>query len=271
MRHQKKLVMTALAWTASSFMFFPIFWMGLTAFKTDLDALQSPPKLFFSPTLENFHAANHQMALVRPLMNSAIEAFGATLLCLLLALPAAYGMAFHDKGDSRRILLGMLMTRFMPAIGTMMPIYLIFRTIGLIDTQFGLIIIYTLINLPIVIWMAYSYFREIPNEIIDAARLDGATPKQQIVFVLFPVCFPGICSTALLSSILCWNEGFWSLQMTSSNGAPLSAFIATLSGAGDLVWTKLAAASLLAIAPVTLVGWLTMRQLVRGLTFGAVR
>ena len=111
--------------------------------------------------------------------------------------------------------------------------------------------------------------REIPRDILDSARIDGATPKKQIVFVLLPLCAPGIASTALLSIILCWNEAFWSIQMTFSQGAPLSAYIATLSD--SLLWAKLSAASLLAVGPILLLGWVTQRQFVRGLTFGAVR
>ena len=147
--------------------------------------------------------------------------------------------------------------------------YLIFKAIGLIDTQLGLILIYTLLNLPIVVWMLFSYMREIPREILESARMDGATIRQQLIDLLVPLCMPGICSTALLSIVLCWNEAFWSLQMTSSAGAPISAYIATLTS--DLHWATLSAASLMAIGPILLIGWLTQRRLVRGLTFGAVR
>ena len=151
----------------------------------------------------------------------------------------------------------------------MLPMYLIFKTIGLIDTQLGLIHIYALLNLPIVLWRLYSYMREVPRDILEAARMDGAQVKQQLVYVLLPLCLPGVCSTALLSIVICWNEAFWSIQMTSSAGAPMSAYIATLSG--DLLWARLSAASLLAIGPILLIGWLTQRTFVRGLTFGAVR
>ena len=247
----------------------PIIWMAMTAFKTDLDALQFPPKLLFRPTLENFASADASMSISRPIANSIFESVGATALCFLFAVPAAYALAFGPHRGRETILLGMLMTRFMPSIGIMMPVYLLFKTAGLIDTRLGLMIIYAVTNLPIAIWMLYSYMREIPRDILDSARIDGATARQQLLLVLLPLSAPGVCSTALLCAILCWNEAFWSIQLTSSAGAPLSAYVATLSG--DLLWTKLSAASLLAVAPILLVGWLTQRQFVRGLTFGAVR
>ncbi len=265
MRILKKLAMTVLAWIVALSMSLPIIWMALTAFKTDLDALQVPPKILFTPTLENFAAAN----VLRPILNSAVESSGATVLCFLLAFPAAYALAFHMGRGRNAILLGMLMTRFMPGIGVMLPMYLIFKAVKLIDTQLGVVLVFAMINLPIMVWMLYSYMREIPRDILESARLDGATARQQLVYVLLPLCLPGVCSTALLSAVLCWNEAFWSIQLTSSAGVPLSAYIATLSG--DLLWGKLSAASLLAVGPILLVGWLTQRTFVRGLTFGAVR
>ena len=265
----RRLALTCVAWSAALLMAAPILWVAITAFKTDADALQFPPTLLFWPTLENFASANSNVSVARPLLNSIVESFGATALCFAFALPAAYGLAFGPHRGRNAILLGFLMTRFMPAIGLMIPMYLIFAAAGLLDTRLGLVLIYALTNLPIVIWMLYAYMREIPRDILDGAKIDGASANQQLVLVLMPLCGPGICSTALLSVIFCWNEAFWSIQMTSSTAAPLSAYIATLSG--DLLWAKLSAASMLAVAPILLLGWLTQRQFVRGLTFGAVR
>ena len=153
----------------------------------------------------------------------------------------------------------------------LVPIYLIARNIGLLDTVTGMVIVYTLMNLPIVVWMLYSFFREVPKEILEAARMDGATPRQQLFELLLPLSLPGIMSTALLSIIICWNEAFGSINLTASRAAPLTAFIASFSSPEGLFWAKLSAASLLAIAPILVFGWLTQKQLVRGLTFGAVK
>src|SRR5690606_23022727 len=125
----------------------------------------------------------------------------------------------------------------------------LFRNAGLLDTLTGLTIIYTLINLPIIIWMLFTFFREIPHEILEAARVDGASTWQQVVLLLLPLAAPGIASTALLSIILAWNEAFWSINLTSWRAAPLPAFIASFSSPEGLFWAKLSAASLLAIGP----------------------
>ena len=265
----RRLFLTGVAWSVALLMAAPILWMAMTAFKTDLDALQFPPKLLFRPTLENFASADATLSIGRPIANSIVESVGATALCFLFALPAAFALAFGPDRGRRAILLGMLTTRFMPAIGMVIPVYLIFKAVGLIDTRLGLVLVDALTDLPIAIWMLYATMREVPRDILDGARIDGATAGQQLLLILLPLCAPGVCSTALLCAVLCWNEAFWSIQLTSSAGAPLSAYVATLSG--DLLWAKLSAASLLAVGPILLIGWLTQRQFVRGLTFGAMR
>lgn len=264
----RKVVLTGLAWSIAVLMASPILLMALTAFKTDA-AAGLGPFAPFTPTLANFASQNANVAMLRPVLNSAVEAGGGTALCFLFALPAAYGLAFHGGRRRNAVLLGMLMTRFMPGVGVMIPMYLLFKTIGLIDTQFGLVLIYAAINMPIVVWMLYSYMRDIPREILDNARVDGASVAQQIVSLLLPLCAPGLASTALLSIVLCWNEAFWSIQMTSAEGAPLSAYVASLSGGPSPA--KISAASLIAITPILLIGWMAQRQFARGLTFGAVR
>jgi sorbitol/mannitol transport system permease protein len=165
----------------------------------------------------------------------------------------------------------MLSTKMLPAVGVLVPIYLLARDSGMLDTRTGLILIFTLSNLPIVVWMLYSFFKEVPHEILEASRMDGAKVGQQIRYLLLPLSLPGIASTALLSIILCWNEAFWSLNLTASQAGPLTAFIASFSSPEGLFWAKLSAASTLAIAPILVFGWITQRQLVRGLTFGAVK
>ena len=165
----------------------------------------------------------------------------------------------------------MLSTKMMPAVGALIPVYLTFRDFGLLDTQGGMIAVLFLLNLPIVVWMLFTYFREIPGDILEAARMDGAVLWKELVFVLAPMALPGIASTLLLNVILAWNEAFWTLNLTTSNAAPLTQFIASYSSPEGLFWAKLSAASTLAIAPILVLGWFAQRQLVRGLTFGAVK
>ena len=159
----------------------------------------------------------------------------------------------------------------MPAVGVLVPIYLIFKDLNLLDSLAGLTIILMLINLPIIIWMLYTYFREIPADILEASRMDGAILWKEIIYILVPLAVPGIASTMLLNIILAWNEAFWTLNLSAANAAPLTAFIASYSSPEGLFWAKLSAASTMAIAPILILGWFSQRQLVRGLTFGAVK
>ena len=146
-----------------------------------------------------------------------------------------------------------------------------FKSAGLMDTRTGLIAMYTLMNLPIVVWMLFTFFKDVPREILEAALLDGARPLQQFWLLLLPLTKPGIASTGLLAVILSWNEAFWSINLSTTNATPLTAFIASFSSPEGLFWAKLSAASLLAIGPILVFGWMTQKQLVRGLTFGAVK
>ena len=159
----------------------------------------------------------------------------------------------------------------LPPVGVLIPVYLIFRDLHLIDTRIGLTVVYALTNLPVAIWMLFAFFRDIPHAILEAARTDGADVGQEIIYILLPLSLPGIASTALLCIILCWNEAFWSLHLTTSDAAPLTAFIASFSAPEGLFWAKLSAASTMAVAPILVLGWLAQKQLVRGLTFGAVK
>lgn len=268
---RKKLWTTVLAWVVALLVFFPILWMGLTAFKTETVAVSTPPALVFSPTTDNFREVFERSNYGRFVWNSIAVSFGSTILALVFAIPAAYAMAFFPTKRTSGTLLWMLSTKMMPPVGVLIPIYLLFRDAGLLDTVTGLILIYTLINLPIVVWMLYTYFKDVPGEIMEAGRVDGARPMQELFLLLIPLALPGIASTGLLSIILSWNEAFWSLNLTSSDGAPLTAFIASYSSPQGLFWAKLSAASLMAIAPILIIGWMSQKQLVSGLTFGAVK
>ncbi|APR34668.1 carbohydrate ABC transporter permease [Paraburkholderia sp. SOS3] len=258
-----------LAWLISIALFFPIFWMTITAFKTEQQAYSS--SVFFTPTLESFREVFARSNYFGFAWNSVLISVGVTIVCLALAVPAAYAMAFFPSKRTQQTLLWMLSTKMMPSVGVLVPIYLLWKDSGLLDTVTGLIIVYTLINLPIAVWMAFTYFNEIPRDILEAGRIDGAATWQEIVYLLMPMALPGLASTALLLVILSWNEAFWSINLSSSNAAPLTVFIASYSSPEGLFWAKLSAASLLAVAPILIVGWLSQKQLVRGLTFGAVK
>lgn len=265
-------VMTVVVWLSALLIFFPILWMVLASFKTELDAFAIPPKFFFFDwTTENYAIVQQRSDYVKHAVNSIVLSGGSTLVALLFAIPAAWAMAFAPTKRTRSTLLWMLSTKMMPPVGVLVPIYLLFRDFGLLDTHVGLIGVLALMDLPIVVWMLFTYFKEIPKDILEAARMDGATTMKEIVYVLAPMAVPGIASTVLLNVILAWNEAFWTLNLTTSDAAPLTAFIASYSSPEGLFWAKLSAASTLAIAPILIIGWFSQKQLVRGMTFGAVK
>jgi sorbitol/mannitol transport system permease protein len=269
---RKKIVVSAAAWVVGLLIFFPILWMVLTSFKSELDAFSTPPQfLFFRWTTENYVVVQERSNYFHHALNSVILAFGSTVVGLVVAIPAAWAMAFAPSKRTRGTLLWMLSTKMMPAVGAFVPVYLLFRDIGLLDTYAGLIFIEFMANLPIIIWMLYTYFKDIPKDILEASRMDGATTAKELIYVLTPMAIPGIASTVLLNVILAWNEAFWTLNLTTVNAAPLTTFIASYSSPEGLFWAKLSAASTLAIAPIVVIGWFSQKQLVRGLTFGAVK
>lgn len=271
--NRTKVVNTLMAGTLGLFMFFPIIWIIVLSFKTEEDAIRAPLEILFSSgwTLDSFSAVMARSDYFKYFSNSVIIAVGSTFLGLLIAVPAAWAMAFVPGKQTKNILMWMLSTKMLPPVGVLIPIYLLFRDTGLLDTRTGLVIILTLINLPIIIWMLYTYFKEIPGEILEAARMDGASLKEEVIYVLTPMAIPGMASTVLLNIILAWNEAFWTLNLTAAKAAPLTAFIASYSSPEGLFYAKLSAASVMAIAPILIMGWFSQKQLVRGLTFGAVK
>ena len=269
---RRKIAYTALAWGIGLMIFFPILWTILTSFKTEATAIANPPVfLNFDWTLENYAVVQERSDYMRYLWNSVILAVGSTLLGIIIAVPAAWSMAFVPGKRTKDVLMWMLSTKMLPAVGVLYPIRLILIEFNLLDTRAAMIVILMMINLPIIVWMLYTYFKEIPGEILEAARMDGAGLRAEILYVLTPMAIPGIASTILLNIILAWNEAFWTLTLTTVDAAPLTAFIASYSSPEGLFYAKLSAASTMAIAPILIMGWFSQKQLVRGLTFGAVK
>ncbi|HEY0939660.1 MAG TPA: carbohydrate ABC transporter permease [Steroidobacter sp.] len=270
--NRRMWIVTLVAWSLALLIFFPILWTFLTSFKTEADAVSIPPQfLFFDWTTENYVEVWERTDYLRHFSNSVIISLGSSLIGLLIAIPAAWAMAFTPTPRTRGVLMWMLSTKMLPAVGVLVPIYLLFKRFGLLDTRTGLVIVLLLSNLPIMVWMLFTYFKEIPRDILEAARMDGATTRNELLYILAPMALPGIASTLLLNVILAWNESFWTLNLTAASTGPLTAFIASFSAPEGLFYAKLSAASTLAIAPIVVLGWLSQKQLVRGLTFGAVK
>ena len=268
-----KIANTAIAGTLGFLIFFPILWIVILSFKTEEDAIRAPLEVLFNSgwTMDSFSTVQARSDYFKHFSNSVIISLGSTFLGLLIAIPAAWAMAFVPAKGTKNVLMWMLSTKMLPPVGVLVPIYLIFRDAGLLDTRIGLTFVLMMINLPIIIWMLFTYFKEIPGEILEAARMDGASLREEVLYVLTPMAIPGMASTVLLNIILSWNEAFWTLNLTAAQAAPLTAFIASYSSPEGLFYAKLSAASVMAIAPILIMGWFSQKQLVRGLTFGAVK
>ena len=266
-----QIARTLASWLVALLLFFPLGWLVLTSFKTELQAISVPPQLFFTPTLENFTIVQERSDYLLYAKNSLITSVASTLPGLALAFPAAYSIVFFSGKHTRDILMWMLSTKMMPAVGALVPIYVIAQSTGLLDSRTALVIIFTLSNLPIMVWMLYSHLKEIPGEILEAARMDGANLWQEFRMVLLPLTMGGLASTGLLCLVLSWNEAFWSLNLSAAKAGTLATLIASYSSPEGLFWAKLSAASFMAIAPIVVFGWFSQKQLVQGLTFGAVK
>ena len=264
-------IRTVAAWAVTLLLFFPLGWLVLTSFKTELQAIHVPPLFIFEPTLDNFTEVQRRSDYLLFARNSLITSIGSTIIGLAIAAPAAYSMAFFRTRRTRDILMWMLSTKMMPAVGALVPVYVMAQTAGLLDSRTALIVVFTLSNLPIMVWMLYSGFKDIPPDILEAARMDGASIWGEFTQVIRPLAMGTLASTGLLCLVLAWNEAFWSLNLSSAKAGTLAALIASYSSPEGLFWAKLSAASLMAIAPIVVVGWFSQKQLVQGLTFGAVK
>jgi len=263
---------TVVAWIVALIFFFPIFWMILTSFKTDADAVK-PEFLFkFTPTLENYTNMTENYDYWRFAINSVIASTFATLFALVVGVPAAYAMAFNPSRHTKDVLMWMLSTKMLPAAAVLYPMtFLTKQFLGIFDTHFLVILVLCLINLPIVIWMLFTYFKEIPKEIIEAGKMDGVSTWGEIKDILIPLAWGGVASTALLTFIFCWNEAYWTVRLTTTEAATLSKLIEGNRAPEGLFFGRLSAVSTAAVGPIIVLGWFCQKQLVRGLTFGAVK
>ena len=262
---------TILAWAVGLLFFFPIFWLILTSFKTDADAVKPEFLFFFTPTLENYTNMTENYDYWRFATNSVITSVFATIFALAVGIPCAYSMAFNPTRATKDVLMWMLSTKMLPAAAVLYPMTFLTKSLGLFDTHFMVIVVLCLINLPIVIWMLFTYFKEIPKEIIEAGQMDGVNTWGEIKEILIPLAWGGIASTALLCFIFCWNEAYWTVRLTTIDAATLSKLIEGNRAPEGLFFGRLSAVSAAAVGPIIVLGWFCQKQLVQGLTFGAVK
>ncbi|HVL98809.1 MAG TPA: carbohydrate ABC transporter permease [Egibacteraceae bacterium] len=262
--------LTTLTWILTLAFVFPAAWMILTGFKHEVDAFTRTPQLVFEPTLQQFRAV-FDRNFAPYLMNSAFATGMSTLLVLAFGLPASYVLAIKPIPRWRDALFFFISTRMLPLVGAIVPIYVIARDLGVLDNITTLTLIYTALNLPIAVWMLRSFLLEIPREVLEAARVDGASLGQILRRVVLPIIAPGVAATALICVIFSWNEFFFAVNLTSSTAPTVPVYLVGFITAEGLFWARMSAAATMASLPVLLAGWIAQKQLVRGLSFGAVK
>lgn len=267
---RSKLVWSVVGWLVVFVFFFPVLWMWLEALKTETQAASSPPTIFFVPTLSTFQEV---LSGDFPpfFINSAIASLVSTLLVLVLGLPAAYALAIRPVKRTQDALFFFISTRFLPFAASLVPLYLLARDLQLLDNILALVLIYTTINLPLGVWLLRSFLLEIPNDLFEAARVDGAAFRHEILRIVVPLIAPGLAATSLICLIFSWNEFFYAVNFTSSVAATTPIFLVGFISGRGLFYAKLAAAATVSSLPVLLAGWIAQRQLIRGLTLGAVK
>jgi sorbitol/mannitol transport system permease protein len=260
---------TVLAWVVGIAFVLPVLWMVITAFKPESAAQTWPPKFTFSPTLSQFRLVFSGMGPF--LTHSVLATLGSTVLVLLLGLPAAYALSMRPVKRWRDSLFFFISTKMLPIVAAIGPLYVIALHAHLLDSIWLLIILYTAMNLPLAIWMLRSFMLEVPGELLEAARLDGAGRIREITNVIMPVVAPGLVSTALICVIFAWNELFLAINLTTTNAATMPMFLISSVPQEGLYIAHLSAAATVASVPVIIVGWIAQRSLVRGLAMGAIK
>ncbi len=270
-RRWSNVVWTVLTYILVLVLIFPVLWMVITGFKSEVAAISTPPTFFFQPTLDQFMLAINS-GFGAYLFNSVIASFVSTALAMVLGIPAAYAMVFQmRKSSSDDMLFFVLSTRFMPFAAILVPLYVIVTKLNLLDNLFVLVVVYTAMNLPLVIWMTRSYFLDLPKEVLEGAWLDGCSTLQTIVRIVMPMAAPGLAAAALLAVIFAWNDFFFAVTLTYTNSPTLPIMVAVFTSNEGLFLAKVSAlATMIIIVPVA-IGIYAQRYLVQGLSGGALK
>jgi len=282
----------------------PLLWIGATAFKSPSDAIAYPPKTLFRPSLEGYVnlftvrtrqtpeflaslpppqtwydklVRSRNMVIAGPskvvprFINSIVIGFGSTFLAVLLGTLAAYGFSRFKVPLADDLLFFILSTRMMPPVAVAIPIYLMYRELGLTDTKTGMILLYTAVNVSLAVWLLKGFIDEIPREYEEAALVDGYTRLQAFRKAVLPQAVTGIAATAIFCLIFSWNEYAFALLLTSGDAQTMPPFIPFIIGEGGQDWPAVAAATTLFLAPIVIFTVILRKHLLRGITFGAVR
>ncbi|MGE0683274.1 MAG: carbohydrate ABC transporter permease [Candidatus Binatia bacterium] len=254
------------------FCLFPIIWQLLTALKPTAELAVLPPLLPTSLTLDHFATVFAERPFARILLNSVVVASGTTLLCLVIGAPAAFALAKLNVPARRPLLFGILSVSMFPPIAVVGALFLLLRFLQLRDTFWALIVSDTTFALPLTVWMLTSFFRDIPDDLLRAARVDGCTAFQALVYVFLPVVTPGLVTAALLAFVFTWNEFLFALTFTATEAARTAPVeISLFPGLHEMPWGEIAAAAMIVTLPILMIVIAVQRRIVAGLTAGAVK
>ena len=265
-------VMSAIIYAAAIIYFFPILYMFLSSFKNEFQAVK--PSLLFTPTLETFGKVLSDPNMYGYLRNSFFQVLAGTIISLLLGMPAAFVLVFgkfRKKESNEKIYMWFITTILLPPVAVLIPLYTWYQTFNLNRTPLGLLIAYIGFHVPIVVWMLYSFVSDIPGEIMEASEIDGCTRAQQLLFMAVPLARTGIIASGLLVAVFIWNEFFLGFNLTSNVTATLPVYMARFREQQGMFIAQLSASSTIAILPAVILGWMTQKSLVKGLTMGAVK
>lgn len=249
----------------------PVIWIVLTAFMTRETAQMVPPQWFFQPTLDAFKVLIFEHGMLKFMLNSLIVAISSTVLSVTIGMFCAYALARFSFSGKDDVSFWILTNRMMPAVAIILPMFLIFKTVNLLDTRIGLIILYTAMQLPFVVWMLKGYFEEIPKQLEEIALVDGDTWFGSFRRVVLPLMMPSITATAIFVLILSWNEYAFALFLTGSEAKTLPPAVVTFAVNAEVSWDVLGAACLIITAPIMIFVIAVQKQFIRGLSMGMVR
>ena len=268
----RSVLLLAVATVALFVWVFPVAWGLVTSLKTERDVLAYPPAVIFEPTLANYREVLFGTSTILPnLLSSMIVASGSTLLTLLIAVPAAYGLARLRFPGRKATGFYVLATQMLPPVGLIIPYYLVMQKAGLLDTYTGLITIYLTFSLPFAVWLMVSYFEDVPYEMEEAALLDRAGRLRTLWYVILPQVRGGIAVTTVFVFLNAWNEFLFAVVLGGNKVRPVTVAMFNFISVEQTQWARLAAGAMLAMAPVIVIGLAAQRHIVKGLTVGAVK
>ena len=268
---RKRIVQYTVSFVLLFFALFPLMWMLSTSFKNELDAYSYPPKVLPPPTIRNYIDAFKESGFTRFYLNSIVVVALSVTISMAVGVPAAYAFTRYEFKGKKGLSLWILSIRIAPPIAFLIPFFVMYRRLNLIDTIMGLVIVYVAVNITLVIWLMKGFFEDVPRDTEQSALVEGCTPLQVFTRVSLPICKTGIAATAVLVFIFSWNELMFAIVLTNNLAKTAPAGIYNFIGYNEVRWGALSAASNLVVLPVLVFLLLTKRHLVRGLSFGAVK